>query len=136
MGFGFERIFFLSFGVRFWVFCYGNPGFCFEHKNLFCSCSNEIIVFLAKSLFFLQNHSFLISFAGVQLVLTGHFKPFRAIGSIRNEFAASISSSASPPRPPLGFPRAIFGKSDLQVDQQIAHKSTFEPITGLRHYSS
>ena len=32
--------------------------------------------------------------------MTGHLKPFRAIGSIGNEFAASISSSLSPPRAP------------------------------------
>ena len=32
--------------------------------------------------------------------LNGHFKPFRTIRSIRNEFVASISSSLSPPRAP------------------------------------
>ena len=31
--------------------------------------------------------------------LNGHFKPFRGIRSIRNEFVASILSSLSPPRP-------------------------------------
>jgi len=38
-------------------------------------------------------------FAYSLLVVNGHFEPFRAIGSIRNEFAASISSSLSPPSP-------------------------------------
>ena len=67
----------------------------------------------------------------------GHLKPFRAIGSLRNELAASISSSFSPARPsPAGLPRAILGKSDFQLDYKIAHKSAFEPIAGLRHYSS
>ena len=27
------------------------------------------------------------------------------------------------------------GKSDLQLDYKIAYKSTFEPLTGLRHFS-
>ena len=69
-------------------------------------------------------------------LMTGHLRPFRAIGSIGNEFAASISSSLSPPRPPQAFPRAIFRKSGLQLDYKIAYKPTFELITGLRHYSS
>ena len=38
--------------------------------------------------------------AKMQWAKTPHFKPFRAIGSVRNEFAASISSRLSPPRPP------------------------------------
>ena len=36
---------------------------------------------------------------GLKWVSNDHFKQFRAMGSVRNEFAASISSSLSPPRP-------------------------------------
>ena len=47
-------------------------------------------------------------FTDLLWILTGHLKPFRAIGSIKNEFAASISSSSSPPRSPQASPRAIY----------------------------
>ena len=69
-------------------------------------------------------------------LMTGQLRPFRAIGSIGNEFAASISSSLSLPRPPRAFPRAIFGKSDFQLDHKIAYKPIFEPITDVCHHSS
>ena len=40
---------------------------------------------------------------GTDGLITGHLRPFRAIGSIGNDFAASISSSLSPSRGPPGL---------------------------------
>ena len=51
-------------------------------------------------LLLLLNIGFKVVFSDIFGLITGHLRPFRAIGSIGNEFAASISSSLSPPRPP------------------------------------
>ena len=45
---------------------------------------------------------------GLNWVLNGHFKPFRAVRSIRSEFAASHSSSWAPPRHLPGLPKCMF----------------------------
>ena len=37
--------------------------------------------------------------------------------------------------PPLRIPPLSGAESDLQLDDKIAYKPTFEPIPGLRHYS-
>ena len=99
--------FFLSFGVRFWVFCFENLGFAskiivFVGTRVF---SEQITIILRRSWFFLYygnigKHWKHMGNIWQKLAQTDHFELFRAIGSIGNEFAASISSSLSPSRPP------------------------------------
>ena len=58
---------------------------------------------LFKNIYFFNDfakfYDFYRCLTGLKWPLNGHFKQFRTIRSIRNEFVASISSSLSPPRP-------------------------------------
>ena len=68
---------------------------------------------------------------GLNLILNDFSKPFQAIGSLRTEFAASVSCSSSPPRPP-GPPQHYFNAFLMFSYLNPPYRSTFNPITYLQ----